>query len=201
MICKKCGNELQDGVAFCSACGTKADEVPANNPVVAPAPEKPKRKHKGLIIFCAIVGALLLSIVIFSIFDEESESITNNTSSSNEVENESKENVDSIDDEVKEKIYSVLNNTPAVEGYNTSVGNALGTIFKDYTVSFKKFGGKTSYTVTVSGKYLPNPEVPQAVEEGEVTYGVNIESGYCQIRNDIYGIENVIKVYVVNYLG
>lgn len=201
MICKNCGKEIQDGVAFCPSCGAKVDEVPVNNPNVVPALEKPKKKHKGLIIFCSIVGVLLLSIVIFSIFDEESESITNNSSVSVEIENESKENDEILDDEIKEKIYSVLNNTPAIEGYNTSVGNALGTIFKDYTVSFKKFGGKTSYIVTVSGKYLPNPEVPQAVEEGEVTYGVNIESGYCEIRNDIYGIENVIKVYVVNYLG
>ena len=201
MICKNCGKEIQDGVAFCSSCGAKADEVPVNNTNVVPAPEQHKKKHKGLIIFCSIVGVLLLSIVIFSIFDEERESIANNSSSSDEAESESKENADISDDEVEQKIYSVLNNTPAVEGYNTSVGNALGTIFKDYTVSFKKWGGKTSYNVTVSGKYLPNPEVPQAVEEGEVTYVVDIESGYCKIKNDIYGIENVIKVYVVNYLG
>ena len=74
MICKKCGNEIQDGVAFCSACGAKADEVPANNPVVAPAPEKPKKKHKGLIIFCAIVGALLLLVILINAFDDESDS-------------------------------------------------------------------------------------------------------------------------------
>ena len=31
MFCPKCGNELIDGAAFCSACGTKLDFVPTGN--------------------------------------------------------------------------------------------------------------------------------------------------------------------------
>ena len=42
MICKNCGKEIQDGVAFCSSCGAKVDEVPVNNPNVVPASEQPK---------------------------------------------------------------------------------------------------------------------------------------------------------------
>lgn len=94
MICKKCGKEIPDGVAFCSACGAKIDEVAANNPNVVLASEKPKNKHKGLIIFCSIVGALLLSIVIFSVFDEVingNDSPSNSISSSSDVKDFFKE--------------------------------------------------------------------------------------------------------------
>jgi hypothetical protein len=38
MICKKCGQNVQDGVAFCPACGENLAEV--QQPAPAPAPEK-----------------------------------------------------------------------------------------------------------------------------------------------------------------
>lgn len=50
-FCPKCGEELQQGAAFCMKCGTKA------------APPKKERKpvnRKKLILTCVIVGAVLL---------------------------------------------------------------------------------------------------------------------------------------------
>ena len=86
MICKKCGKEIQDGVAFCSSCGAKIDEVAVNAPNVVPALEKPKNKHKGLIIFCSIVGALLILVILINAFDSESDS---NNSSNNGISSSS----------------------------------------------------------------------------------------------------------------
>ena len=37
MFCKKCGNQLKDGVAFCNKCGTPVS-VPGATPAPAPAP-------------------------------------------------------------------------------------------------------------------------------------------------------------------
>ena len=45
MICKKCGQNVQDGVAFCPACGENLAEV--QQPAPAPAPE-PSAEEKLL---------------------------------------------------------------------------------------------------------------------------------------------------------
>lgn len=34
MFCVKCGNQIQDGAAFCSMCGNKVGEIPASAPAV-----------------------------------------------------------------------------------------------------------------------------------------------------------------------
>lgn len=38
MFCVKCGNQLQDGAAFCSACGNRVGEVSVESASVAVAP-------------------------------------------------------------------------------------------------------------------------------------------------------------------
>ena len=53
MFCKKCGKKLDDGVTFCSACGTW---IGVNTVVVQP-PSAPKTNYWG-------ITALILSIVL-----------------------------------------------------------------------------------------------------------------------------------------
>ena len=43
MFCVKCGNQIQDGAAFCPNCGNKVGEVPTAS---APAEEKVVLKSK-----------------------------------------------------------------------------------------------------------------------------------------------------------
>lgn len=38
MFCVKCGNQIQDGAAFCSACGNRVGEVPVTSTSVAVDP-------------------------------------------------------------------------------------------------------------------------------------------------------------------
>ena len=38
MFCVKCGNQIQDGAAFCSACGNRVGEAPVASAPVAAAP-------------------------------------------------------------------------------------------------------------------------------------------------------------------
>lgn len=52
MFCSKCGNQLDEGVAFCPKCGTKVGAVKKNT----------KAREKGF--FCKKVLPLLLLVVI-----------------------------------------------------------------------------------------------------------------------------------------
>ena len=38
MFCVKCGNQIQDGTAFCSACGNRVGEVPVASSSVTVMP-------------------------------------------------------------------------------------------------------------------------------------------------------------------
>ena len=51
MFCVKCGNQLQDGAAFCSKCGSKVGEAPAAAPVSAPVEETVVVKSKKDFIY------------------------------------------------------------------------------------------------------------------------------------------------------
>ena len=189
MFCKNCGKEIKEGSAFCPECGAKTEESTVTNVDTTTATAETKKKHPTKIVIGAIIAAIVIIIIAI---------VASNGGDSHTEKNNTKK---SDDTDVEQQIYDVLNSTPAVDGYYTSVGTALNAVFSDYSVSFKQWGGETSYNVTISGTYCPNPEVPQYTDSGAITYVVDIESGYCQARDDIYGIDDVIKVYVVNYLG
>lgn len=199
MICKNCGKEIKDGAAFCSSCGAKTEESTVTNVDTATAVAETKKKYPTKLVIGAIVAVIVIIVIVIAASgggDSHTEKNNTNVDLSEKYD----------DTDVEQQIYDVLNSTPAVDGYYTSVGTALNAVFSDYSVSFKQWGGETSYNVTISGTYCPNPEVPQYTDSGEITYLVDIESGYCQARDAIYGdgicsIEDVIKVYVVNYLG
>ncbi|MBQ6169843.1 zinc ribbon domain-containing protein [Ruminococcus flavefaciens] len=77
MICKKCGKEIQDGINVCPYCGIGINGAVPNTSGTAAVAEKPKKKHKGLMIFCYITAILLLSVIVIAIFaDDEGESKT-----------------------------------------------------------------------------------------------------------------------------
>ncbi|WP_024859600.1 zinc ribbon domain-containing protein [Ruminococcus flavefaciens] len=75
MICKKCGKEINDGIDMCPECGTNVNGMP-NQPNLVQVSEKPKKKHKGLIIIGYIFALLLAVIIVIAIFgDDESDKI------------------------------------------------------------------------------------------------------------------------------
>lgn len=108
MICKKCGNQLNDGATFCPKCGQKTENgvqgagmnVPPNMYYAGQTvntekdyQKEPKKKHTVLIviasIFAAVIGIpLLLGIVgLFLLSGEDKDTAqTENIASSQEVE-------------------------------------------------------------------------------------------------------------------
>ena len=71
-ICAKCGAELSEGHDFCPKCGQKYGEAPkiepstpapAPIPTVEPAPEKPKKNLKPILI-AAVAGLAVLAVVL-----------------------------------------------------------------------------------------------------------------------------------------
>lgn len=75
MYCKQCGTQLQDGSAFCSACGAQQDVAPQNvAPAAAPqgyapqgaAPQNaPRRKKTALIVTIAAVALVAVGLALF----------------------------------------------------------------------------------------------------------------------------------------
>lgn len=73
MFCPKCGNQIPEGTAFCSLCGTRAADAaatPANQmpplgkPPKQPLSEEDKRNRLVGIIAVAVAAALVLAIVL-----------------------------------------------------------------------------------------------------------------------------------------
>lgn len=62
MFCKKCGNALPDGAAFCQKCGTKVNEnsVPT---YIAPARAKASFPLKYIVIPVVILAVAAIAIV------------------------------------------------------------------------------------------------------------------------------------------
>ena len=70
MFCVKCGNQIQDGAAFCPNCGNKVGEVPTAS---APAEEKVVLKSKKDFIyerFCQYMTANPMLVGINPTFGE-----------------------------------------------------------------------------------------------------------------------------------
>ena len=66
MFCQKCGNQLNDGAAFCPKCGAKVDAA-SGIPMQTAAtnnekPVKPKKGKRGIIIVSIVVILLLIVI-------------------------------------------------------------------------------------------------------------------------------------------
>lgn len=65
MFCKNCGAEVQDGVAFCGACGAQMEAPVAAAPQYAPVAEK----NNNLVKLVAIaVAAVIVIVGIFAVF-------------------------------------------------------------------------------------------------------------------------------------
>ena len=75
MICKKCGNQLQEGALFCGGCGSMVEkepeqsyEVPQEPAATPEKPAKPKMKKSKKILLAVIAGVLVLVIAAGAIF-------------------------------------------------------------------------------------------------------------------------------------
>lgn len=64
MLCKNCGNPLEEGAKFCAVCGTVVEEAPvdANGATVEPAPSDPGKVFGIISMVVAIVGILLSTV-------------------------------------------------------------------------------------------------------------------------------------------
>ncbi|GEM_PF-4224422 len=90
MFCKNCGNQLQNGMRFCSNCG--CDNGAISDPNVQPAQyqasQSPQKNKKTGIIVGAVVGGLIIIILLAILIGgnkKPSNSNENNTSVNNNV--------------------------------------------------------------------------------------------------------------------
>ena len=200
MFCKNCGKEMKNGSAFCPECGAKLElnETVQANPIEANTPQPDianigdtasvRKMSKGKIILIAVFAILIIIVIACAVGGSNE----NNKGTSNITQNQ---------EQVEQKIYDILNNTPVTDGYNTTIGVAVNTAFVDYSVNYEEWGNDKTFNVDISGTYLPNPEISQYTQNGEITYLIDIEKGSCTVKSDPDDIQSTLLVYVVNYLG
>ena len=200
MFCKNCGKEMKNGSAFCPECGAKLElnETVQANPIETNTPQPDianigdtasvRKMSKGKIILIAVFAILIIIVIACAVGGSNK----NNKGTSNITQNQ---------EQVEQKIYDILNNTPVTDGYNTTIGVAVNTAFVDYSVNSEEWGNDKTFNVDISGTYLPNPEISQYTQNGEITYLIDIEKGSCTVKSDPYDIQSTLLVYVVNYLG
>lgn len=199
MFCKNCGKELKKGAAFCHECGAKVElnETVQANPIETNVPQPAmanngvatsiKKMSKEKLILIIAIPIWIIIIIACAIGGGDDSKGTSNVTQNSE--------------EVEQTIYDILNNTSVTDGYNTTIGAAVNNAFINYSVDYEEWENDKTFNVDISGTYIPNPEVPQYTQSGEITYLIDIEKGSCTIKSDPYDIQSVLLVYVVNYLG
>lgn len=70
MICKNCGNPLEDGQRLCTVCGAQNDEAPASSREPAPVlkPVKKRKSRVGLVVVLLILALLVGAAVSVFVF-------------------------------------------------------------------------------------------------------------------------------------
>ena len=63
MICKNCGNEIQDNAAFCPHCGATAGGV-SQSAYTGPEAPVPGKSKKGLLIGAAVAAVAVIAVLV-----------------------------------------------------------------------------------------------------------------------------------------
>lgn len=179
--CKYCGNELHEDASFCPYCMRKNITVQTEMPKT--------EKHwntKMVMIGCMILLICIAGIIVIS-SKEKPETISSTDSEINTTQS------------VEEAIMDVLYHTRVHEDYITTIGEAIDTVFFDYTLDYNlKSGTETMYNVEIFGSYNPNPEMPALAFDGSISYAVDIEANTCVLTYDSNNITGTFLVYIVN---
>ncbi len=96
MVCKNCGNELQEGEKFCGKCGNQIDNIENSQQIKKDKTNKINKKI--IIVMISIVTVIILGIVIFvvnnaktnsnqDIYNNINQGINNDLSSNEQIEN------------------------------------------------------------------------------------------------------------------
>ena len=201
MLCKNCGNEMNNGATFCNRCGVNhgntkkqinsKEDSPVINTGTSATLKKNTRSELApiIIIIVIIVGSIIFAGLrgIFSLLVDG--------------EFESPFGIYSEQEDAQQEILMILDSTPVVEGFGGTIGQAVSAAFTQYDVKYELIEGSTStYKVTISGTYMPNPEIPQYTLNGSISYTVDIKNRTCNIRVGNSDIESILMVYAVNYL-
>jgi len=103
---------------------------------------------------------------------------------------------------IESTIIDIMNDTKFNPSYSPTVGEMIATVFTDYEIAIKQVENtEATYIVTVTGDYVPNPDVAFYVQSGLISYTVNIEKNTCQLRSDPNNIQGAtFLLYVFNYM-
>lgn len=113
MFCSNCGKQNMDGAKFCAGCGTPMMVVDETIPVqqqtpvyatdtpVAPAPQKPNKNKKGLIIGI-VVGVIVVIVAVIGILFATGVFETDSDTEDKKIEETNNKKQDEEDDDVIE---------------------------------------------------------------------------------------------------
>lgn len=195
MNCKKCGKEIPDGSKFCDGCGAKMaqENVKIQQSILDSGGTTivKKKLTTGKIVLIAVFTVLIIIVIACAFGNDNSKT------------SDSESNIAQSTENIEQQIYDILNSTRVTDTgfYDTSIGIAVSAAFTNYEIEYTEFGSDKTYNVTISGTYIPNPEVSQYSLNGSITYLINLESKSCTIRSDYDNIGSVLTLYAVNYLN
>ena len=74
----------------------------------------------------------------------------------------------------------LIHSTPVTSGYSSSFGTVILKLFLDFDITYQVSNLNDSvYIVKYTGKYMPNPDVPEYVERGSISFKIDIDANTC----------------------
>lgn len=103
--------------------------------------------------------------------------------------------------EIERKIIEALERAPAVDGFSLRLASAIVNTFHQYTWEFEPYReSETSYMVTFSGEYSPNPrDLPQLSYRGIISWIVNVEDYTVTLYRDPDDISTAFLLLALPY--
>lgn len=100
--------------------------------------------------------------------------------------------------QIKEKIIEILNNTPLDPQLGATIGELIPEVFIDYKIQYQEDKDeKGTYIVNITGRHHLSPSVPGMASNGTIGYRVNTITGTCKQYKDDDNIGNVMIAYAV----
>ena len=74
----------------------------------------------------------------------------------------------------------LIHSTPVTSGYSSSFGTVILKLFLDFDITYQVSNLNDSvYIVKYTGNYMPNPDVPEYVERGSISFKIDIDANTC----------------------
>lgn len=196
MYCKKCGKELDDGVKFCTGCGSPVSDnldpsQSRNTEIMGTAVNKNAKNIKYIIAFAAaviiIICGVAVSVNLFTSGDELSDTSDQNVTAEQQLLNEYFSNSVNVNDYI-----IPYGNIAEHLVRGQSIFNGFKVIYSGTVNSLLASEGENSFAVSIESEYYySNSSVSQIVACG--TYDNSnarmVQGDYVTVIGDFSGVE------------